>query len=141
MRITQQLALMQLTVIILLALRAHGITHEDSVTDAPAVIGRDNTANYVVYPKDTQNKDQATAIYALLEKVVPDPTKKFNYTTDNGSQHWFWGVQLTPANAKKATDDSKVRTVSDFLANRARTNKSRSLQSLKNANQIVLIQP
>lgn len=109
MRITQQLALMPLTVISSLVFTTHGVSHEGSVTDAPTLFGRDDTANYAVYPKDTQNEDQATAIYTLLEGMVPDPTTIFNSTTDNGSQHWFWGVPLTSANAEKVKGDSNVR--------------------------------
>ena len=140
MRTMQQLALMPLTVISSLAFTAHGIPHEGSVTDSPALFGRDHTANYVVYPKDTQNEDQATAIYTLLKGMIPDPTKIFNSTTDNGSQHWFWGVPLTSANAEKVKGDSNVRMGSHSLSNSARTDESRSLQSLKNAHRIVPIQ-
>lgn len=109
MRVRQSLAWMPLTVIPSLAFIAHGIPHEESVTDAPALVRRDDTANYVVYPKDTQNQDLATEIYTLLKGVVSDPTQIFNSTTNNGSQHWFWGVPLTSANADKVKGDSNVR--------------------------------
>jgi len=109
MRITQQLALTPLIFLSSLAFSALGTSREGSVKDAPALFDRDDTANYVVYPKDSQNEDQATAIYTLLKGLVPDPTKIFNSTTDNGSQHWFWGLPLTSANAEKAKGDSNVR--------------------------------
>ncbi len=65
----------------------HGISHQGSVMDAPALFGRDDTANYCVYAKDPQNEDQATAIYTLLKGVVRDPSRIFSATTDNGTQH------------------------------------------------------
>lgn len=120
MKITQQLASMPLTVIFSLSYIAHGIPHGVSVTDTLALFGRDDTANYAVYPKDTQDEDQATAIYTLLQGVVFDPTKIFNSTTDNGSQHWFWGVPLTSANAEKVKGDSNVSMGSHSSSNNAR---------------------
>ena len=107
--------LILLTLISLQASGAHGISHEGSVTNAPALFGRDDTANYVVYPNDTQNGDQATKIYNLLKGVVSDPTEIFNSTTDNGSQHWFWAAPLTSANAEKVKGDSNVRMDDEFL--------------------------
>ena len=115
MQITQQLALFLLTLISSLASTANGTSHEGSVTYAPALFGRDDTANYVVYPKDTQNVDQATEIYNLLKGVVSDSTEIFNSTTDTGSQHWFWAAPLTSANAEKVKGDSNVMD-GDFLS-------------------------
>lgn len=141
MRITQQLALMLLTVISSIVFTAHSIPHEGSDADTPALFGRGDTTNYyVIYPKDTQNKDQASAIYTLLKGLVPDAKEIFNSTTDNGSQHWFWSVKLTSANAEKVKGNSNVRTSSCSSSKSARTDESRSLQSFKNAHRIVLIQ-
>lgn len=111
----QQLALMSLTIISLLAFTAHSTPQEGSIADASALLGREDTANYAVYPNDTQNEDQATAIYTLLKGVVSDPTKIFNSTTDNGTQHWFWGVPLTSANAEKVKGNSNVGMASSPL--------------------------
>ena len=140
MRITQQLVLVPLTIFSPLAFTAYSMSHESSVTNAPAVLGRDDTANYVVYPKDTKNKDQAKAIYDLLKSLAPNPTAIYSATTDNGTQHWFWAVPLTSVNAEKVKGDSNVRMGSHSLSNNARTDESRSLQSLKNAHRIVTIQ-
>lgn len=117
MRITQQLALILLTGISLLVFTAHGMSRQGSLADAPALFGRDDIAYYVVYPKDTQNKDQATAIYTLLKGVVQDPKQIFSSTTDNGSQHWFWSVPMTSANAEKVKGNSNVRMGSYSLSN------------------------
>lgn len=109
MWIPQTVPLISLTVISSLVVIAHGIPQEESVKDTLALFRRDETAYYVVLPKDTQNQDQATDIYTLLKGVVPDPTKIYNSTTDNGSQHWFWGVPLTSANAENIRKDPNVR--------------------------------
>ncbi len=79
MKITQQLALMPPAVIFSLAFTAHGIPYEESLKDAPALFGRGDTADYCVYPKDTQKEDQATAIYTLLKGLVPDPKKNIQF--------------------------------------------------------------
>ena len=140
MRITQQLVLLPLTIFAPLASTAYGMSHGNAVTNAHAVLGRDDTANYVVYGKDTKNKDQATAIYDLLKSLVPDPTAIYSATTDYGTQHWFWAVPLTSANAEKVKGDSNVRMSSHSLSNNTRTDESRSLQSRKNVLRIVTIQ-
>ncbi len=88
--------------------------------DAPALFGRDDTANYCVYAKDPQNEDQATAIYTLLKGVVRDPSRIFSATTDNGTQHWLWGVPLTSANAEIVKRNPYVRMGSHSLSNTAR---------------------
>ncbi|KAL8729197.1 MAG: hypothetical protein Q9181_005082 [Wetmoreana brouardii] len=111
MQTTQKLALILLTLISSQASTAHGVSHEGSITNAPALFGRDDTANYVVYPKDTQNGDQAIEIYNLLKGGVSDPTDIFNSTTDNGSQHWFWAAPLTSAKAEKVKGDSNIAAV------------------------------
>ena len=49
------------------------------------------------------------AIYTLLASLVDDPTKIFNSTTDGGTQHWFWGLPLTSADAAKAKGNANVR--------------------------------
>jgi len=108
--------------------------------DTSALFECGDTANYVVYPKDTQNKDQATAIYNLLKGLVPDSTKIFSSTTDNGSQHWFWAVPLTSANAEKVKGNPNVRMSSYSSFKSVRTDESRSPQLFKNAHRIVLIQ-
>ncbi len=140
MRITYQLALVPLTLICSLAFIVHGIPHQESAVDAPTLFGRDDTANYVVYPKDTTNQDQAKAIQTLLEGVVSDPTTIYVSSTDQNSQTWFWGVPLTSQNAKEVGADSNVRMSSHFRSKGPRTDDSRSLQLFKNAHRIVLIQ-
>ena len=140
MRLTQQLALVPLTVISLLVFIAHGIPREGSATDTLALSGRDDTANYTVYPKDTQNEDQAAAIYNLLIGVVSDPTTIFNSTTDHGTQHWFWGLPLTSAHAEKVKGNSNVTIRSCSSSNWALIDQTRLLQLFKNAHRIVLIQ-
>ena len=35
------------------------LLYEESVMDTPALFGHDDTANYVVYPKDTQDEGKS----------------------------------------------------------------------------------
>ena len=107
MRITQQLTLPLLAVTSSLAFLAHGMPHDgSSIDDVLGLHKRDATSNYVVYPKDTTNKDQATAIGNLLKSVVSDPTTISVHDTNKGV--FFWGAPLTSANAQKVGADSNV---------------------------------
>ena len=107
MRVPHQLALTLLAISSSLAFVAHGIPHPRPLIDALALFTRDDTANYVVYPKDTANKDQATSITTLLKDVVSDPDKI--YVSDTSKGTFFWGVPLTSDNAQKVRADSNVR--------------------------------
>lgn len=108
MKIQQQLTLPLLVVISLLALLSHGMPQARSVADdGPSISKRDDTSNYVVYSKDSTNKDQATAISNLLKDVVSDPKSISAHGSDLGVA--FWSAPLTPDNAKKVGADSNVR--------------------------------
>lgn len=138
MKIPHEMAMLPLAIIYSLAFIFHGIPYEGSVLDALALLGRDNTANYVVCPKDTTNAGQATAINTLLKGVVSDPTTIYASTTDKGTL--FWGVPLTSANAKTVGANSNVRICSRSWSKNSRTDDHRSLQSFRNANPIAAIQ-
>ena len=140
MRVTYQLALVPLTFIFSLAFIVDGIPHQESAVDAPKLFGRDDTANYVVYPKNTTDQDQAKAIQTLLEGVVSDPTTIYVSSTNHSSNTWFWGVPLTSGNAQKVGADSNVRMSSHFRSKGCRTDESRSLQLFKNVHRTVVIQ-
>ena len=68
---------------------------------------RDDTANYVVYPKDVNNQDQAKAIRTLVESV--NSGYIYASSSDHGARIWFWGVSLTSENAEKVRADPNVR--------------------------------
>lgn len=110
MRIPHQLTLTLLAVFSSIAYIAYGMPHEGSVIDALGPSKRDGTANYVVYPKDTTNKDQAKAITTLLKGVVTDPNQI--YVSDTDKRTLFWGAPLTSGNAQKVRADSNVRMCS-----------------------------
>ena len=128
MRIPHSLTLTLLAATSSLAFVAHGMPHE----------GRENTANYVVYPKDIRNKDQATAITTLLKGVVSDPTKIHVADTSKGT--FFWGAPLNSDNAQIVRADSNVRMCSHLRSKGSRIDEPRSLPLFKNAHQIVTIQ-
>lgn len=131
---------MPLTLLFSLAFIVHGVPHQESAVDAPKLFGRDDTANYVVYPKNTTDQDQAKAIQTLLEGVVSEPTTIYVSSTDQNSKTWFWGVPLTSGNAQKVGADSNVRMCNHFRSQSSRTDESRSLQLYKDAHRIVVIQ-
>lgn len=107
MKIQQQLTLPLLAVISSLASQSHGMPQAGSITDVgPPSSKRDDISNYVVYSKDSNNKDQATAIGSLLKDVVSDPKSISVHDSDLGVA--FWSVPLTPDNAKKVGADSNV---------------------------------
>ncbi len=138
MRIAPQLALTLPAVISSLALVAHGMPHEGSIIDALALLRRDDTANYVVYPKDFRNKDQATAITNLLKGVVSDPTRIHVSDTSKGT--FFWGASLNSDNAHKVRADSNVRMCNPLQSKGSCNNEPRSMQLFRNAHQIATIQ-
>ncbi len=138
MKIPHQLTLKLLAVISSLVFVTHGMPHEGSAIDPLALVGRDDTANYVIYPKDTTNKDQATAIYNLLKGVVSDPTTIYVADTSKGT--FFWSAPLTSDNAQKVEADSNVRICSHLRSKGLLTDNPRSLQLFKNAHQIAPIQ-
>ena len=140
MRITYQLALATVILTFSLAFTARGIPHQESAIDSPALFGRDDTANYAIYPKNTTDQDQAKAIQTLLEDVVSDPTTIYVSSIDNNSRTWFWAVPLTSANAQKVGADSNVRTCRQFRSKGSSTDDFRCLELFKNAHRIVVIQ-
>ncbi|KAL8853327.1 MAG: hypothetical protein Q9221_001803 [Calogaya cf. arnoldii] len=83
---------------------------QGSSTDGkPATSKRADTSNYVIYAKDSTNKDQTTAIGDLLKGVVSDSKNISVHESDLGVA--FWGVPLTSDAAKKAGADSNVGAV------------------------------
>ena len=136
-RITYQLALVPVILIFSLAFIVHGMPPQESAVDAPTLSGRDDTANYVIYPKDVDNQDQAKAIQTLVESVKPGDI--YVSSSDHGAITWFWGVSLTSENAEKVRADPNVRMCSHFRSKGSRTDRSRSLQLFKNAQRIVMI--
>ena len=108
MKIQQPLTLPLLVVISLLPFLSHGMPQVGSITnDGPSISKRDDTSSYVVYSKDSTNKDQATAIGNLLRSVVSDPKSISVHDSDLGVA--FWSAPLTSGNAKKVGADSNVR--------------------------------
>ena len=95
--------------------------------EAPTLINRDNTANYVVYPKDATNKDQATAINNLLEGLVSDKSKIYISNTDKVTL--FLSAPLTSDNAQKVGSDSNVCYCIHSLFRTTHTEEPRSAQS------------
>lgn len=78
-----------------------------SKTDSELPISkRDDTSNYVVYAKNSTNKDQTTAITNLLKDLVSDEKNMSVHGSDLGVA--FWGVLLTSDDAKKVEADSNV---------------------------------
>ena len=140
MRINYQLALATMTLTFSLAFTASGIPHQESTIDSPKLFGRDDTANYAIYPKNNTDQDQAKAIQTLLEGVVSDPTTIFVSSIDNNSRTWFWAAPMTSANAQKVGADSNVRTYRQLRSKGSSTNKFRRLELFKNAHRIVVIQ-
>jgi len=130
MRITQQLTLPLLAVTFSLAFVAHGMPHDgSSIDDALGLHKRDATSDYVVYPKDTTNKDQATAIGNLLKGVVSDAKNISVHDTNKGV--FFWGAPLTSANAQKVGADSNVSLCSHLRSLGSHINELRLPQSSK----------
>ena len=80
---------------------------QESAADAPTLSGRDDTGNYVVFPKDVHNQDQAKAIQTLLESV--NSGYLYASSCDHGAITWFWGVSLSSENAEKVRADPNVR--------------------------------
>lgn len=135
---TVKLTLMLPAVISWLAFVDHGMPHEESVINGLAPSKRDNSANYVVYPKDSTNKEQAAAITALLKSILSDPTQIYISSTNIITA--FWAVPLTSDNAQKVRADSNVRMCSHLRSKGLHTHEPRSLQLFKNAPQITPIQ-
>lgn len=103
MRLPYLLPLLPLAILSSLAFVIQGLPHEGPATDAGSLFERDDTANYVVYPKDVTNSGQATAINTLLTGLVADATSIYVADTDANTANaktYFWGVPLTSANAK-----------------------------------------
>ena len=111
---------------------------QESAVDAPTLSGLNDTANYVIYPRDVNNQDQAKAIQTLVESV--NPGHIYVSSCDHGAITWFWGVSLTSENAEKVRADPNVRMCSHFRSNGSRTDGSRLLQLSNNAQRIVMIQ-
>ena len=110
---------------------------QDSAVDAPTLSGHDDAANYVIYPKDVDNQDQAKSIQTLVESVKPGHI--YVSSSDHGAITWFWGVSLTSENAEKVRADPNVRMCSHFQSKGSGTDESRSLQSFKNAQPMLMI--
>ena len=82
---------------------------EDSALESSAPSKYEDIANYAVYPKDFKNKEQCRAITSLLKSIVSDPTKLYISATSDGTTY-FWGVPLTPEDARKVEANSNVMT-------------------------------
>lgn len=76
------------------------------IDDYLSLIKREDTHNYVVYFKDSTNKDKTTAICNLLKGLVTDPNLISVHDSDLGVA--FWSAPLTSNNAKKVEADSNV---------------------------------
>lgn len=107
-KIQQQQTLPLLVVTSLLAVLSHDMPQAGSITDDGRSTSKgDDTSFYVVYSKNSTNKDQAKAIGNLLRDAVSDPKSVSVHDSDLGVA--FWSVSLTPDNAKKVGADSNVR--------------------------------
>lgn len=127
MRIMHQLAWLHLAVISSLYLIVQCTPSEGSAVEAPALIDRDDTANYVVYPKDPTNKDQATAISNLLKGLVSDQTTI--YVSDTDKVTLFWSAPLTSGNSQTVGSNTNVRFCKHLLSDGSRADELRLVQS------------
>jgi len=75
--------------------------------DTHPLSSRDDIANYAIYPKDTRNKDQTTAITGLLDSLVAD--KPQIYASDKSQGTLFWTAPLSSINAQKVGRNPNVR--------------------------------
>lgn len=66
----------------------------------------DDLANYVIYSKDSANKDQAAAITSLLNRLVIDNSKI--HISDTDTLTLFWAVPLSSDNAQTVGRDPNV---------------------------------
>lgn len=127
MRIMHQLAWLHLAVISSLSLIVQCTPSEGSAVEAPALIERDDTANYVVYPKDSTNKDQATAINNLLKRLVSDQSNI--YVSETNKVALFWSAPLTSSNAQQVGSNTNVIVCNHLLPDSPRADELRSVQS------------
>jgi len=108
MQLQQRLTLPLLVVISLLATISQGMPQAGSTTDDGLSIGtREDRSYYVIYSKDSTNKDRETAISKPLGDVASDPKSVSAHGSDLGVA--FWSVSLTPDQAKKVEADPNVR--------------------------------
>ncbi|KAL9600658.1 MAG: hypothetical protein Q9179_003141 [Wetmoreana sp. 5 TL-2023] len=83
--------------------------HDGLAVDTQSNIRRDDTANYVVYPKDSTNKDQVETINNLLKGLVSKETKI--YASETVIRTLFFAAPLTSENARKVEADPNVAAV------------------------------
>lgn len=137
MRITYRLALVALTLIFSLAFTVHGMPDQDSAEDASTLSGRDDSGNYLIYPKDIYNQDQNKAVQTLLESL--NPSRIYVSSSDNNTVTWFWSVTFTPEHAEKLRADPNVRMCSYFRSKGFGTDEYRSLELFNETPHTIMI--
>jgi hypothetical protein len=125
-----RLALVLLAVVFLIACVVHGSPPAARRGGATQLLSRDETANYAIYPKDTSNKDQATAISKLLDGLVAN--KADVYVSDTKKGTFFWAAPLTSANAEKVVKDPNVGIWAQINLRDSLADKLRSPASSRN---------
>ena len=111
---------------------------QEPAVEASTLSRSNDTANYVIYPRDVKNQDQTKAIQILLESF--NPKTLYVSSTDYNTVIWFSAITLTSGDAEKVKADPNVRICNHFRSKGSSTDKSRSLQWLKNANHTTIRQ-
>lgn len=81
--------------------------HEGSISDDQPILKRTDTANYIVYTRDSTDAGQAAAIKTSLMTFVKDEDKIYVCNTDG--EALFFSVPLTPEEAEKVRVEPNVR--------------------------------
>lgn len=129
MKSLQQLTLSLLVVISLLSFSPYAMPRWGPILDEPNGLSEQasDPDNYVVFAKNSTDKDQTTAIGKLLESVVSDPKN----ISVHGSSHVgvsFWAVPLTAEDAEKVRADPNVRRAVHLIHGALYTNDPRLAQ-------------
>ena len=112
MRITYRLALVALTLIFSLAFTVHGMSNQESAEDASTLSARDDSDDYIIYPKDVDNQNGNKAVLTLLESL--NPSRIYVSSSDQNTMTWFWSVTFTSEDADKLRADPNVRMCTYF---------------------------
>lgn len=126
MRVMHQLAWLHLAVFSSLYLVVQCTSSEGSIAETPSLNVRDDTANYVIYPKDPTNQTQATAIGNLLKGLVSDQKQIYVSSIDNGTL--FWSAPLTSSNSQQVGSNNNVRTSKQLQFSSPRADELRLVQ-------------
>jgi hypothetical protein len=131
-----RLAQVLLALVFLIACVVHGSPPAARRGGATQLLSRDETANYAIYPKDTSNKDQATAISKLLDGLVAN--RADIYVSDTKKGTFFWAAPLTSAKAEKVVKNPNVGICAQLHLRDSLADKLRSPASSRNVLRIAL---